>query len=398
MGPGIRVRMVVNRLRGEKIDVVPWSDESPAFVANALQPAKVKEVTVDPETQTALVIVPDYQLSLAIGREGQNARLAARLTGWRIDIKSESQAAEPVAPPPPPAPKEPEAEADGARDRCRGRNRRRRGRAGGGEDAASSEDDAVRRSSRRWRPRRRRLRPRMTSRGARAGGVRASGVGGGHRRLSCCGSRARPRACASTRSAARRVAAPTCTAIRVRAIGCGRARSLARCARGWAKGTRYSKERDRGGAAGSMRVHELAKELGVPSKELLETLEKMGVTGKSASSSVPEDLVPRLRASGGKATKAAKPRQVMEPPPKPRAKPSPSPRRPRRLPAAAAPVAETEVATIVAPAAAPSAPTPAPTPAPAPTPPPAPAGRCSRSSEAPRPRSWPRRPIGRPRS
>jgi N utilization substance protein A len=90
--------MVVNELRGEKIDVVPWSDESATFVANALQPAKVKEVTVNPETQTALVIVPDYQLSLAIGREGQNARLAARLTGWRIDIKSESQAAEPPAP------------------------------------------------------------------------------------------------------------------------------------------------------------------------------------------------------------------------------------------------------------------------------------------------------------
>jgi transcription termination/antitermination protein NusA len=95
--------------------VVPWSDESPAFVANALQPAKVKEVTVDPETQTALVIVPDYQLSLAIGREGQNARLAARLTGWRIDIKSESQAAEPVAPPPPrvePTPTEAAPEPD----------------------------------------------------------------------------------------------------------------------------------------------------------------------------------------------------------------------------------------------------------------------------------------------
>jgi translation initiation factor IF-2 len=74
-----------------------------------------------------------------------------------------------------------------------------------------------------------------------------------------------------------------------------------------------------------MRIHELAKELDVSSKELLETLEKMGVTGKSASSSVPEDLVPRLRASGGKATKAAKPRQVMEPPPKPRAKPKPKP-------------------------------------------------------------------------
>jgi N utilization substance protein A len=118
VGPkGSRVRMVVNELRGEKIDVVPWSEESATFVANALQPAKVKEVTVNPETQTALVIVPDYQLSLAIGREGQNARLAARLTGWRIDIKSESQAAAP--PPPPPvapvevaAPEEPQAEAE----------------------------------------------------------------------------------------------------------------------------------------------------------------------------------------------------------------------------------------------------------------------------------------------
>jgi N utilization substance protein A len=111
VGPkGSRVRMVVNELRGEKIDVVPWSDESATFVANALQPAKVREVTVNPETQTALVIVPDYQLSLAIGREGQNARLAARLTGWRIDIKSESQAAEP-APAPAPAPPPPVEEA-----------------------------------------------------------------------------------------------------------------------------------------------------------------------------------------------------------------------------------------------------------------------------------------------
>ena len=83
--------MVVNELRGEKIDVVPWSEDGPNFVANALQPAKVKEVRIDEETQTALVIVPDYQLSLAIGKEGQNARLAARLTGWRIDIKSETQ-------------------------------------------------------------------------------------------------------------------------------------------------------------------------------------------------------------------------------------------------------------------------------------------------------------------
>jgi N utilization substance protein A len=95
VGPkGSRVRNVVTELRGEKIDVVPWSAESATFVANALQPAKVKEARVDPETQTALVIVPDYQLSLAIGKEGQNARLAARLTGWRIDIKSETQFAD----------------------------------------------------------------------------------------------------------------------------------------------------------------------------------------------------------------------------------------------------------------------------------------------------------------
>jgi N utilization substance protein A len=92
VGPkGSRVRNVVTELRGEKIDVVPWSSDPATFVANALQPAKVREARVDPETQTALVIVPDYQLSLAIGREGQNARLAARLTGWRIDIKSETQ-------------------------------------------------------------------------------------------------------------------------------------------------------------------------------------------------------------------------------------------------------------------------------------------------------------------
>jgi len=91
---GSRVRLVVNELRGEKIDVVQWVDDSDRFVANALAPAKVKEVRVDPETGTAQVIVPDYQLSLAIGKEGQNARLAAKLTGFRIDIRSETQAAE----------------------------------------------------------------------------------------------------------------------------------------------------------------------------------------------------------------------------------------------------------------------------------------------------------------
>lgn len=93
VGPkGSRVRMVVSELRGEKIDVVEWSEDATKFVANALSPAKVKEVKINEGEHTAAVIVPDNQLSLAIGKEGQNARLAAKLTGWRIDIKSESQA------------------------------------------------------------------------------------------------------------------------------------------------------------------------------------------------------------------------------------------------------------------------------------------------------------------
>jgi N utilization substance protein A len=88
---GSRVRMVMNELRGEKIDIIKWTEDRGEFVANALSPAKVKEVRLMEEDGTALVIVPDYQLSLAIGKEGQNARLAARLTGLRVDIKSESQ-------------------------------------------------------------------------------------------------------------------------------------------------------------------------------------------------------------------------------------------------------------------------------------------------------------------
>jgi N utilization substance protein A len=86
--------MVVNELRGEKVDIVPYSDDASEFVMKALAPARVREVRIHPDTGTAEVIVPDFQLSLAIGKEGQNARLAARLTGWRVDIKSESQLAE----------------------------------------------------------------------------------------------------------------------------------------------------------------------------------------------------------------------------------------------------------------------------------------------------------------
>jgi N utilization substance protein A len=93
VGPkGSRVRMVVAELRGERIDVVPWNDDPATFVGNALSPAKVSSVKVSEADRAATVIVPDDQLSLAIGKEGQNARLAAKLTGWRIDIKSTTQA------------------------------------------------------------------------------------------------------------------------------------------------------------------------------------------------------------------------------------------------------------------------------------------------------------------
>lgn len=91
VGPkGSRVRMVVGELRGERVDVIQWSEDPAAYVANALSPAKVSRVIINEGTHYATVIVPDDQLSLAIGKEGQNARLAARLTGWHIDIKSVS--------------------------------------------------------------------------------------------------------------------------------------------------------------------------------------------------------------------------------------------------------------------------------------------------------------------
>ena len=91
---GSRVQAIVDELRGEKIDIVKWNEDPGVYIASALSPAKVLDVQVNEEEKKARVIVPDYQLSLAIGKEGQNARLAAKLTGWKIDIKSESQAQE----------------------------------------------------------------------------------------------------------------------------------------------------------------------------------------------------------------------------------------------------------------------------------------------------------------
>jgi N utilization substance protein A len=95
VGPkGNRVQAVVNELKGEKIDIVKWSDDPVVFVANSLSPSKVLDVIVSEGEKATTVIVPDYQLSLAIGKRGQNARLAAKLTGWKIDIKSETDARE----------------------------------------------------------------------------------------------------------------------------------------------------------------------------------------------------------------------------------------------------------------------------------------------------------------
>ncbi|MEV3371736.1 transcription termination factor NusA [Paenibacillus larvae] len=93
VGPkGLRVQTIVNELRGEKIDIVRWMESTEEYVANALSPSKVLEVNIFEDEKMARIIVPDYQLSLAIGIKGQNARLAAKLTGWKIDIKSETQA------------------------------------------------------------------------------------------------------------------------------------------------------------------------------------------------------------------------------------------------------------------------------------------------------------------
>jgi len=98
VGPkGSRVQSIVNELKGEKIDIIEWDDEPGIFVARALSPARALKVETFPENRSALVVVPDYQLSLSIGKEGQNVRLAAKLTGWKIDIISESKYAEKVA-------------------------------------------------------------------------------------------------------------------------------------------------------------------------------------------------------------------------------------------------------------------------------------------------------------
>jgi len=119
IGPmGARVRNVMSELHGEKIDIVDWSDDPAELVAHALSPARVSHVeVVDAVARAARVVVPDYQLSLAIGKEGQNARLAARLTGWRIDIRPDTQGADPSGAPVDPVDGVADVDADGQLDR-----------------------------------------------------------------------------------------------------------------------------------------------------------------------------------------------------------------------------------------------------------------------------------------
>ena len=367
VGPrGSRVRMVVSELRGEKIDIIPFNDEPARFVAKALSPARVREVLVDDEAKQATVIVPDDQLSLAIGREGQNARLAARLTGWRVDIRSETEFAaeeaehgyeeEEVAGPlrrdPLQRPALPERRAaelpllrsgnpPGARERSRattsatsppraggetdgGRDAATRhgGRAGSGTSrrrgaaAASRRREPCGAASRRSRPpgsRRRggarpgarersghQARPTLPPRagasavGAVAAEVRAGALAVAVRRPARRrpgrrrGDRPRRARCpvAAPISAASAIAGdPAARLPRTQAIRRALRESPARCA---ASGDARPQARRIGEPMSKKRVHEIAKEHGLSSKELLEKLNAAGVEAKAAASSVEE--------------------------------------------------------------------------------------------------------------
>ena len=298
VGPrGSRVRMVVSELRGEKIDIIPYNDEPARFVAKALSPARVREVLVDDETKEATVIVPDDQLSLAIGREGQNARLAAKLTGWKVDIKSETEFSQ-----------EDEIEYEEAR-RLDGRcaavlsaGRRcpnaaldglallrpaaapgagaLRDQPGDGARAAratrrstiladaDADEAAVARARRACRGRVRRA-----TRGGR-GGARRRGRGRARGALRRGASRCAPGRCG-------RAGGPRCG---------GRRRAGDRAGRRLARGRRRAGRRGAGGGAElawpRKRVHEIAKAQGLTSKELLAALNSAGIEAKAAASSV----------------------------------------------------------------------------------------------------------------
>ena len=385
VGPkGTRVRAVVNELRGEKIDVVSFTDDISRFVSEALQPARVRGVQVDPDSKTATVIVADRELSLAIGKEGQNARLAARLTGWRIDIKSESQRAagaapDVVAPFEPTAPERRGRTTDGEADRAGSgglRPRRRLKRLAEAPAEAAAEAPAEAAALRR-RPSAGEAACRRPTGAEAAGPSCARAVRGavfvlvaqptrtciGCRRkapkdelvriVRAAGGRGRVDPAGRAPGRGAYVCNVGCLSQAVRRRRVGRhlraAVEAAQLEVDEELGRRAMRERsaqrrmDR--RLAKVRVHEAAKKLGISSKELLEKLKAAGVEVKTASSSVDEAVIAQLnggapprrrrrpRPSAG-AEAGARP-SAEKPAPRPRpAKPAPAagrrPRRPRR--------------------------------------------------------------------
>ena len=332
VGPrGSRVRMVVSELRGEKIDIIPFNDEPARFVAKALSPARVREVLVDDDGRQATVIVPDDQLSLAIGKEGLNARLAARLTGWRVDIRSETEFAEdeaemgyeeeetatgrcaailtngrrcPNAALPGSRycglPRPPGAGRPGGRP-PRGRRRRRRSPRSRPRPRWPSRAEAEEAAARARGRRARRLARRRV--GDPAAGLRgnlvapqsdaASPAGARPSSASCCASCASP--------TARSVPDPEHTRARPRRLPV-RPRGVRRARAGRPGGLCKVLPRpgdDRPGvhtigqSMAKKRVHEIAKERGMPSKEVIAKLQAAGFDVKAAASSVDEADVKR---------------------------------------------------------------------------------------------------------
>ena len=336
VGPrGSRVRMVVSELRGEKIDIIPFNEEPARFVAKALSPARVREVLVDDEDKQATVIVPDDQLSLAIGKEGQNARLAARLTGWRVDIRSETEFAEeevgdglrgggglrPLRGDPRERQALPErlapglallrpARPPGARPDRPGAGESTRRREGAPEEPqprpgeVAAEAPAERRREPPGRPARgRAAEPRRRPSEAASRGPRRSCDGCGRRPTARAGSWSGER-CADRRRTDEGRLCPD------RSLRERRGERLARKAHRVLELDSMAKKR----------VHEIAKEKGISRKEVLAILQEAGFDVKAAASSVDEDDVAHgvqrrrkgRRAAEGRRrrpTKRARPRQ-----------------------------------------------------------------------------------------
>ncbi len=386
VGPrGSRVRMVVSELRGEKIDIIPYNDEPARFVAKALSPARVREVLVDDAAKQATVIVPDDQLSLAIGREGQNARLAARLTGWRVDIRSETEFAaeeaehgyeeEEVAGPlrrdhlqraslPERVaaglallrPREPPgARRTIASDQIADAEPRRRGplgAGGGARRASSTRQDAGRRPQRSVT-----TRPSSRRRGAGAAGAGAIAATCPAGAASAAGGRAEGELVRIALRSPSGGGAPALAARAPTSWGAGRGAYVLPRARGAATAERCLRSRpprrdrprvarsgdgrraDRriGGLMSKKRVHEIAKAQGLSTKELLEKLHAAGIEAKAARRRSRRTLA--LAALGGASAPASQRRRprrhLQQRRGRGRGRPAPPPpQAPRRLPRA----------------------------------------------------------------